>query len=341
MSVVIKTSNSSQTQFEVWLPEPAYWNASKTRFATLGLGGWLGSPQFGDMATALKHGYAAMSSNCGHNGTTQDASWALNQPEKVIDYMYRGMHLSVVTAKAIVGQYYGMNATKSYYFGCSTGGRQGLKEVQMYPADFDGVVVGSPAYDYSSLQAWTTYANLIVQPNTSASWLGPNAINALHNEVLRQCDALDGVVDGLISDPLRCKVDVEAIQCAPGQNATTSPCLSAAQVKAATTLYEDYEVTNGTLVFNTFQPGSELQWTPNKLTQPLSGVTWGYWKYMVFNDSNWNYFNYTQQDWYTAEQINPGGALANNPNIQPFQQRGGKIIMYGVGDCNSLTRMRI
>ena len=320
---LITTSNASATQFEIWLPESTYTN----RMLTVGLGGWIGGINYPDMATGLRHGFATMSTNCGHNSSiTQGAQWAFNQPEMIIDYMHRGMHVSVLSAKQVTSDYYGKPANHSYYFGCSTGGKQGLGEVELYPEDFTGVVVGSPAYDYAALQAWTIHQNLLVQPNSSSRWLPSDTIQALHASILSQCDGLDGVVDGLISDPLRCTFRPEAIQCPVGMNRTS--CLNVDQVNAVRSLFTPYSVSNGTLVFSTFLPGSELQWTPNKLIQPVSPVTVDYFKYMVYNDSNWDYFGYTPKDWYFAENLNVGGGRSNSTDIHDFQSMGGKIILY-------------
>src|ERR1700712_377449 len=108
-----------------------------------GFGGGINWPAMG---TFVQYGFASMSTGTGHSSSAGDASWALNNPEALVDWGYRAMHGSVITAKQVIAAYYSGSIQYSYYSGCSGGGRQGLKEVQMYPNDFDGVVVGSPPW---------------------------------------------------------------------------------------------------------------------------------------------------------------------------------------------------
>lgn len=103
----------------------------------------------------MGYGFAVMSTDTGHNSTSIDISWALNEPEKKIDFGYRAMHGSIVMAKQVIEAYYGCKPEYNYYSGCSTGGRQGLKDIELYPEDFDGVIAGSPAWWTSHLQTWT------------------------------------------------------------------------------------------------------------------------------------------------------------------------------------------
>ena len=133
--------------FEVWLPL-ADWNG---KFQGVGGGGYAGVISYGAMASALRRGYATASTDTGHS--TPGGSWALGHPELVTDYAYRAIHEMTVKAKAIVAAFYGTAARKSYFVGCSTGGRQGLMEAQRFPADYDGIVAGAPANDWTHLMA--------------------------------------------------------------------------------------------------------------------------------------------------------------------------------------------
>jgi len=120
-----------------------------------GNGGFGGGINWNDMETNALNGFAAVSTDTGHLSISFDASWALNKPESIIDWGYRAMHESVVMGKAITEAYYNSKIKYSYYASCSTGGRQGLKEIQRFPEDFDGVLAGAPAWWTSHLQTWS------------------------------------------------------------------------------------------------------------------------------------------------------------------------------------------
>lgn len=185
-----------------------------------------------------------MSTNTGHNGTNHDGRWALNK-ESVTDWGYRAMHGSVVVAKEIVAAYYGSKATWNYYSGCSTGGRQGLKEVEMFPEDFDGVLAGAPAWWTSHLQTWTVKMGLYNSPNSSAHHIPTELFSAIGAEVLRQCDPQDGLVDNIISNPQGCDFLPEALLCrANVTNQTAAGCLTAPQLGTLYQIWGDYVDTN-------------------------------------------------------------------------------------------------
>jgi feruloyl esterase len=107
------------------------------------------------MESNVLNGFAALSTDTGHLSAVFDASWALNKPESIIDWGYHALHEFVVLGKEVTEAYYNCQIQYSYYSGCSTGGRQGLKEVQMFPEDFDGVLTGAPAWWTSHLQTWS------------------------------------------------------------------------------------------------------------------------------------------------------------------------------------------
>src|SRR6202521_1894725 len=140
VAATLKPSLDSDIKIEVWLPADGAWNR---KYLAVGGGGWVGSINYGAMATAVQEGYATSSTDTGHIGGTAD--FAVGHPEKVIDFAYRAVHEMTVKAKAIMAAHYGRAPRLSYWTGCSTGGRQGLLEAQRYPADYDGVIAGAPA----------------------------------------------------------------------------------------------------------------------------------------------------------------------------------------------------
>ncbi len=136
----IKPSADSDIRFELWMPE-SNWNQ---RFQGVGNGGFAGSIGYGQLASAVSRGYAAASTDTGHQGSGTDASWALNHPEKIVDFGHRAIHLTAVNSKAILRAFYGRPPARSYFASCSNGGRQALMEAQRYPEDYDGILAGAP-----------------------------------------------------------------------------------------------------------------------------------------------------------------------------------------------------
>src|SRR6266849_1282775 len=193
-------------QIEVWMPASG-WNG---KLQSVGNGGWAGSISYPAMAEALRGGYATASTDTGHSGG--GANFALGHPEKVIDYAYRSEHEMTAKAKAIVAAYYGRAAKLSYWNGCSSGGKQGLKEAQRFPEDFDGFIVAAPTGNWTGRAAQSMWVAQALHKD-EASYIPPSKYPVIHNAVLEACDALDGVKDGVLEDPTRCKFDPKVLQC--------------------------------------------------------------------------------------------------------------------------------
>jgi tannase/feruloyl esterase len=138
---VIRPSNDSHIEFEVWLPTSG-WN---TKYVGAGNGGFSGSINYYRLAEAVNAGYAASATDAGHKGSPDDYSWAAGHPEKVVDFKFRAIHELALKAKVLIQAFYNQPITKSYFNSCSNGGRQGLTEAAMYPADYDGILIGAPA----------------------------------------------------------------------------------------------------------------------------------------------------------------------------------------------------
>jgi len=160
--------------------------------------------------------------------------------------------------KEITKSFYGSAHKKSYYLGCSTGGRQGFKSVQSYPNDFDGVLAGAPALNFPSLGSWSARFYPIFGNPSSPTYVPIGSLwSLIHQEILNQCDGIDGIVDGIIEDPELCRFRPEALQCSPGiTNSTT--CLTSPQVGAVRAAFTDYYGEDGELIFPRMQPGSEI-----------------------------------------------------------------------------------
>jgi feruloyl esterase len=221
---VAKPTSDSEIKFELWLPASG-WNGE---FEQVGNGGFAGTIPLAAMAEPLLRGYATAGTDDGHVGGT-DVSWAIGHPEKVIDFGYRAVHETSVQAKTILREFYGKDPKRSYFVGCSDGGREALMEAQRFPADFYGIVAGAPANFWTHLNfkgLWDERALL----DDPASYIPPSKLPALQNAAIAACDTLDGVKDGLIQNPKLCHFDPAEIQC---KGADGPDCLTAPQVEAA------------------------------------------------------------------------------------------------------------
>lgn len=247
VAATLTPSSDSDIKIEVWLPI-ADWNG---KFQAVGNGGLAGTISYGWLASALQEGYATASTDTGH--ADADASFAIGHPEKVIDFAYRAVHEMAVKSKAIIATFYSRAPRFSYFTGCSTGGRQGLMEAQRYPEDFDGIIAGAPANDQTQLSAWriAVEAKILQSP---ASVVPPAKLALLNRAVLAACDAIDGVTDGLLTDPRQCQFDPATLLC---RGADRDDCLTARQIEAVKMGYAPARRTTGELIFPGLVPGGE------------------------------------------------------------------------------------
>jgi len=319
VAATLKPSSDSDIKIEIWLPA-ADWNG---KYQAVGNGGWAGSISYDAMAQALAHGYATSSTDTGHSGG--GASFALGHPEKVIDYAYRSEHEMVGSAKAIITAFYGRGPRLSYWNSCSSGGKQGLKEAQRYPDDFDGIIAGSPANNWTGRAAYGVWVAQAVHKD-EASYIPPAKYQLIHNAVLQMCDALDGARDGLIEDPTRCKFDPQVLEC---KGSDASACLTQPQVEAARKIYAGV-VNQRTKreIFPGLQPGSELAWNVMAGPQPF-GIANEYFKYVIFKNPAWDYRTFDfAEDMDATEKADNGTINATDPNLSPFFRHGGKLVQY-------------
>ncbi len=219
----IRPTSDSDIRFEVWMPTDG-WNG---KFLSAGEGGYAGAINYGGIGGALSRGYAGGSTDTGHVGGTAD--FAPGHPEKVADFGWRGKHLQAARSKDIIRAFYGRSIKHSYFSSCSNGGRQALMEIQRFPEDYDGVIVGAPANNWTHHFAgfvWNEQALF----STPGAHLSASKLAAIQAETLRTCDALDGVVDGVAEDPRRCRFNPASIACPAGTDGPS--CLTPPQVAA-------------------------------------------------------------------------------------------------------------
>jgi feruloyl esterase len=309
----------SEIRIEVWLPE-AGWNGN---LQSVGNGAWAGTISYPALGTALAAGYATASTDTGHSGGNP-ATFVPGHPEKLIDFSYRAVHEMTVAAKAIIAARYGSEPKYSYWNGCSTGGRQALTEAQRYAADYDGIIAGAAAIHTTHLQGAQVWSAQVVHKDET-SYIPPAKYPVLHAAVLEACDALDGVKDGVLENPTRCRFDPKVLLC---KDADGPSCLTAPQVEAARKLYAGPADSHGKSLFPGLERGSETGWATLSGTRPMALADETY-KFLVFEDAHWNYLDFSaERD--IAAAVKQAGPLMDSidPNLKPLFSRGGKVLMY-------------
>jgi feruloyl esterase len=319
-------------QFEVWLPTQT-WNG---KFQGVGNGGTAGVISYAAMRTALTRGYSVASTDTGHvSSGSFDSTWALGRPDLVADFGHRGLHVTTLNGKDITRAFYGKKANYSYYVGCSKGGQQGLMEAQRYPEDYDGIIAGDPANNWTRFYAGSHLWYSIATLKDPESYIPAAKTSILGDAVTAACDAIDGIKDGVLDDPRKCKFNPEVLTCKPNQNPDT--CFTPKQVQAIKDIWSGVRTSRGKVVHPPLVPGGEAgaggwaAWTTG--TAPFTGLHWlaadGFFKYMVFDDPSRNNleFDFDKDLAFALRKVGPS-LDAVDPNLRPFERRGGKLIVY-------------
>ena len=326
----------AEIRFSLLLPDD--WNH---KFVMGGGGGYVGTVQ--NQAQAVVNlGYATAGTDTGHQGGLTDASWALDNLERQVNFGYLAVHRTTEVAKAIVRSYYGSDSSRAYFSGCSNGGRQALMEAQRYPDDFDGIVAGAPAYDFVGIGAQFIKDSQAVFPDESSlksPMFSADTLKSVEAQIVDTCDAIDGVKDGLMEDPRRCKVDVAALT-----------GLSDVQRAALKKLYAETTGKEGALYpaqpvggegdgagWSTWITGGG-QATPQG---PSLRYAFGtqFFKFFVFNDAAWDYRKYdvsnTRKDARQAATV----LNATNADLSAFKAKGHKLILWHGWSDPALTAL--
>ena len=325
---VAKPTSDSVINFEVWIPPAKQWNQ---KFLGVGNGGYSGAISYGALASALQRGFATASTDTGHAG--EDLSFAAGHPEKIVDWGYRSVHVMTESAKLIVRKYSGLFPRHSYFMGCSTGGEQALSEVQRFPQDYDGVVAGDPGNDRVHLNAGFLWAFAATHDANGNAILPTSKLPLINQAALAACDGLDGIKDGIISEPQACHFDPGVLLC---KGAESDQCLTAAQIEAVRRVYAGpRNPRTGEQIMAGYSPGSESPigddlfggWK-TYITDRKEPMRLGFWQHWVFNDAAWDWrtFDYDRDVAYADAKL--AAVNASNPDLSAFRARGGKILMY-------------
>jgi feruloyl esterase len=323
----LRPTSDSDIQFEVWMPA-AGWNG---KFQGVGNGGFAGSISYGQMATALRKGYATASTDTGHKavGATPDAAWALGHPEKVVDFGHRAIHETAVAAKAAIAAFYSDPLKRSYFNSCSNGGRQALMEAQRYPTDYDGIIAGAPANYWTHLISNSVWvANAMTEGHIPAAKL-----QTVENAALAACDARDGVKDGVIDRPDQCGFQPSSLLC---KDEDSDSCLTAAQVAGLEKVLGGIRGAKGRIypgfvVGGMTGQGGWLDWITGGL--PGRSLAYGFgnnfYTNIVYEDKAWDYRTFDpDRDVAKADQKTAAALNAIDPDLSKLRAHGGKLILY-------------
>ena len=318
---IARPSSESEIKFEVWLPlTRGEWTG---RLKVNGTGGFSGTIPAAMLAQDIGDGFVTAGSNMGHDGRSVEG-WSLN-PEKVKDWGLRAHYSVTVAAKALANAYYGEPVKHAYFEGCSNGGRQALLVAQNYPELFDGIVAGAPSNFYPDLLMWLQWAGKTLTPSAPGGTpsISTAKRQALTARVVSQCDAADGTVDGQITNPRACNVNIDAM--GPAGDGT----LTASEVDAVKAMYFGTTTPSGERRYTGARAGSESAWDPafadagqygNFIARAVYGSTANYeWRLDP------EHFGIVYDD--TVRVLTPVTA-APSPDLSAFRARGGKLIQY-------------
>jgi feruloyl esterase len=327
-----------EIRFSLLLPDT--WNQ---KLMMGGGGGFVGGID-NQARASVNAGYATVGTDTGHQGGVTTASWALNDLERQLNFGHLAVHRVAEVSKAIIRSHYGSDQTRSYFNGCSNGGRQALMEAQRYPDDFDGIVSGAPALDFLGIGAQFIKDMQAAYPNPAGLATAPfssEVLKSVESQIVDKCDAMDGAKDGLMEDPRQCQVDVAALT-----------GISDAQKAALKKIYGETKNKDG--VIYPGQPvggeGDAQGWPswiigPNPLVAAQKAPSLRYafgtemFKYFVFNDPAWDYSRYDFSN-FRKETAQAGSLLnATDPNLDAFKARGHKLVIWHGWSDPALTAL--
>lgn len=320
---VARPTADSEIGFELWLPDR--WSG---RYSQLGNGGFAGNIDHPSLAAEIGRGNAAAMSDTGHKASQFDASWALGHPEKVVDYGYRSTRATADAARLLIAGYYHRPARRRYFIGCSNGGRQALMAAQRYPTDWDGIIAGSPAVQWTrQLAAFAAIQHRL--RSGAQNWIPAARLPAIGRAAVAACG----------DRRLGCRIDARKLVCRGDPD-----CLTPAQAASLDLIqsgvggYPGFDPTGAAV------PQNWTQWivnpnrnAPSQLAFAMSG-----YRYLILDDQRWQVeqFDPARDIAAASDRIIAGRPLArilnaNDPDLSRFKRRGGKLIMY-VGTADAL-----
>ncbi len=316
-------------RFELLLPDA--WNG---RFVMGGGGGFVGSVQ-NSARDSVNRGYATVGTDTGHEWKPNyTAGWAFDNLEAQLNFGYLAVHRTAEVAKALIRSYYGAEASHSYFSGCSRGGGQAMMEAQRYPADFDGIVAGAPAFNWTGIAAMSVAIAKTLYPDPAhleKAVLDKESLQKLQQSIIEQCDAEDGLRDGIVEDPPSAHFDLSKVAGLTGEQRAAIAAIYAGARDGAGPIYPGYS------------PGAECD--PNQWMAWIVGPMPSFvqndhvadlmfafgtqiFKYLVFNNPDWNYSTYDFSNFAADTRLAASFLNATNPDLDAFKARKGRLIIW-------------
>lgn len=319
-------SADSHIGWEVWFPVHGWVG----RYQQVGLGGFNGALYYSRIGDMVKRGYAAAATDGGHVGKPPYPNWDLNEvvghPERLIDHAYRAQQVTHDNAMALIDAYYGTRPRKSYFVGCSDGGREGLMMAKRFPTYFDGIVAGSPATYFTHIMiGGIKIANLMKDP---ARTLPVEKLETIQKSATAACQS---ALPGLVENPRQCHWDPASLLCTGPEN---DKCLISAQVdtvrevmkgtfnpRTGRMIFPGYNMFSGLKGFITASPVTDAQQIGQFV--PALGM-------VAHQDTKWDFskFNFDSEVDQIDNSLWGGAATVLPEDFTAFRIRGGKILMY-------------
>jgi hypothetical protein len=323
------------------------WNG---RIENLGGGGYAGS--VGSVTPATNAGCAGSSTDTGHPASAQ-GTFALN-PDGTLnwglikDFAYRGIHEQTIWTKNLVQLYYAMGPKYTYWNGCSTGGRQGHEQAQMFPDDYDGILAGAPAFNWDRFIPAEQWGQIVMNQELGTT-IPAVQLNAVTAAAVNACqNKFNNTPDGIIQDPRACQYDAKAFVCTAPNNPQN--CLTPHQADSVNKIWSGPPAplaglsppapqANQRLWFG-LEPGAPLELLDG--ASPFS-ISTQYLQYWVYQNPAFNWQTITEQSFsspFHQSEVKFHSVIGtDNPDLTEFRNHGGKMIMYhGLADTLIMPR---
>jgi len=341
---------------EVWLPPPANWNH---RFQAEGGGGYAGVISYSALAMAVTGDavtgqFATASTDTGHpatgtangqggaNGAQAGGGFALNPANDmlneglIVDFASRSLHEMTLKAKAVIKAYYGKPQNYAYWNGCSTGGRQGWMEAQMFPEDYDGILAGAPAFNWDRFIPAELWPEVVMNLDVGAP-VSQTKLTAVTAAAIQACDGLDGVIDGVINDPRQCHFDPHSLVCGRPGAPTDGTCLASQEADAVQQIWRGARGTHGEFLWYGLEPGASFAGLANSssATPPVAmpfTITLDHWRLWIEQKPSFDWTTLTTASFETGFRQSQAKFHAvigtDDPDLTAFHAFGGKMITY-------------
>jgi len=352
----VQITVAPQIHIEVWLPPAANWNH---RFQAEGGGGYAGVISFSALAMAVTGDavtgqFATASTDTGHpaagtangqggaNGAQAGGGFALNTTNHTLnegliaDFASRSEHEMTEKAKAVIRAYYGESPKFSYWNGCSTGGRPGWMEAQRFPEDYDGILAGAPAFNWDRFIPAELWPELAMDLDAGAP-VPRTKLNAVTAAAIAACDAIDGVVDGVIGDPRQCHFDPHVLQCGKPRAPGAGTCLSEDEADAVQQIWRGPRDTDGEFLWYGLEPGASFAGLANSTatTPPVPlpfPIATDHWRLWIEQNPRFNWQTLTVATFaagFRESQRKFNAVIGtDDPDLSGFRDHGGKMITY-------------